>query len=77
LGKVGSSFGFGVISFLGAMIAGSYANAKWLRQQETDCDLSVIKFLDGESMVSALIKFNELHPKRFESRLVPKHYPTL
>jgi Zn-dependent protease with chaperone function len=77
LGKVESCLGLGVFSVLAAMIASSFVNAKWLRQQETDCDLSSVEFLNGESMVSALIKLNEIRPMRFESRLIPKLYPTL
>jgi Zn-dependent protease with chaperone function len=77
LGKVESCLGLGVFSILGAMIASSFVNARWLRQQETDCDLSSVEFLNGESMVSALIKLNELRSMRFESRLIPKLYPSL
>ncbi len=61
-----------------ALIAGLYVNAKWLRQQETECDLSSLKFLNGEPMIQALIKLNNLRPKRLRiERLMPKVYPTI
>ena len=78
LGKILSSLCATVFSFLSAMLAGFYVNAKWLRQQETECDLSSVKFLEGETMISALIKLNNLRPRRmmrFE-RLLPRLYPT-
>jgi Zn-dependent protease with chaperone function len=77
LGDAWFSLGTGLFSTLAALIASLYVNDSWLRQQETDCDLSSVEFLNGESMVSALIKLNELRPMRFESRLIPKLYPTL
>jgi Zn-dependent protease with chaperone function len=61
-----------------ALISGLYVNAKWLRQQETECDLSSIKFLNGEPMIQALIKLNNLRPRRLRlERLMPKVYPTI
>ena len=62
-----------------ALFAGLYVNAKWLRQQETECDLSSVKFLNGEPMIPALIKLNNLRPRRMMriERWLPKIYPTL
>lgn len=79
LGKGLSSLCAAAFSFLCAMLAGLYVNAKWLRQQETECDLSSVKFLEGEAMISALIKLNNLRPRRMTrfERLLPKLYPTL
>lgn len=77
LGKTWSGLGLGAFSVLVAMTASTYINAKWLRKQETDCDLSSVAFLKGEHMVSALIKLNNIRPRRIESRLIPKIYPTL
>jgi Zn-dependent protease with chaperone function len=78
-GKVLSSLFAAVFSSFFALIAGFYVNAKWLRQQETECDLSSVKFLNGEPMISALIKLNNLRPKKMMrlERLLPRLYPTL
>jgi Zn-dependent protease with chaperone function len=78
-GKGESSLFATVFSSLFAFFASFYVNARWLRQQETECDLSSVKFLNGEAMVSALIKLSELRPKKMNrlDRLLPKLYPTL
>jgi Zn-dependent protease with chaperone function len=79
LGEVVSSL-FATIFFgFFALVAGLYVNAKWLRQQETQCDLSSIKFLNGEPMIQALIKLNNLRPRRMTrlEQLLPKIYPTI
>ena len=70
-----SAFSFGFL----ALVSGLYVNAKWLRQLETECDLSSVKFLNGEPMISALIKLNNLRPRRNTrlERLLPKVYPTI
>jgi Zn-dependent protease with chaperone function len=62
-----------------AIVAGLYVNAKWLRSLETECDLSSIKFLNGEPMIQALIKINNLRPRRMPrlERWLPKVYPTI
>jgi Zn-dependent protease with chaperone function len=62
-----------------ALVAGLYINAKWLRSQETECDLSSVKFLNGEPMIQALIKLNNLRPRRMPrlERWLPKVYPTI
>jgi Zn-dependent protease with chaperone function len=79
LGKV-------VVSLLAALffgfvtlIAAFHVNAKWLRQQETICDLSAVEYLNGESMVTAVIKLNNLRPRRNTrvERLLPKIYPSI
>lgn len=79
LGKV-------VVSLLAALFFGFFTliaafriNAKWLRQQETICDLSAVEYLNGESMVTAVIKLNNLRPKRNTrlEQLLPKIYPTI
>lgn len=56
-----------------------YANAKWHRQQETHCDLSAVKFANGEALISALIKLNKLRPEKPDrfSQFLPVTYPTL
>ena len=79
LGEVVSSL-FATIFFgFFALVAGLYVNAKWLRQQETECDLSSVKFLNGEPMIQALIKLNNLRPRRMPQleRWLPKVYPTI
>jgi hypothetical protein len=78
-GELMFSLTVSVFSLLFASIAGLYANAKWLRQQETECDISTVKFVNGEAMVSALTKLNQLRPRkitRLELLLLP-FYPTL
>jgi Zn-dependent protease with chaperone function len=80
LGKSLSSLFLGVSFWFGALMACLYVNAKWLRQQETNCDLSSVKFLNSEDMISALIKLDQLRPHktgRFAARLLPRLYPTL
>lgn len=78
-GKIVSSLFVAVFFFLFVFIAGFYVNAKWLRQQETEFDLSAAKYVNGEAMVSALIEFHKLRPKKMTrlDRLLPKLYPTL
>lgn len=79
LGKVVSSllatFFFG---FFG-LVAALFVNAKWLRSQETECDLSSVKYLNGEAMITAMIKLNNLRPQRNTriERFLPKLYPTI
>jgi Zn-dependent protease with chaperone function len=74
-------FGLLAALFLGffTLVAGLYINAKWLRQQETECDLSSVEFLNGEPMIQALIKLNNLRPRRMPrlERWLPKVYPTI
>jgi Zn-dependent protease with chaperone function len=62
-----------------ALVTGLYVNAKWLRQKETECDLSSVKFLNGEQMIQALIKLNTLRPRRMTrlERWLPRIYPTI
>jgi Zn-dependent protease with chaperone function len=74
-------FGLLAALFFGffTLVAGLYINAKWLRQQETECDLSSVKFLNGEPMIQALIKLNNLRPRSMPrlERWLPKVYPTI
>lgn len=79
LGKVVSSLLVAVFFGFFALVAGLYVNAKWLRQLETECDLSSVKFLNGEPMIQALIKLNTLRPRTMPriERLLPKVYPTI
>ena len=79
LGKFVSGLLAAVFFGFFALVAGLYINAKWLRSLETECDLSSVKFLSEEPMVSALIKINNLRPRRM-TRLegwLPKVYPTI
>ena len=79
LGKIASSL-LAVLffGFLG-LVAALFVNAKWLRNQETECDLSTVKYLNGEPMITALIKLNNLRPQRNTriERYLPKLYPTI
>jgi Zn-dependent protease with chaperone function len=82
VGSLGNVFsGLFTAIFFGflALVAGLYTNAKWLRKLETECDLSSVKFLNGEPMITALIKINNLRPRRMPrlERLLPKIYPTI
>lgn len=68
------------LSFLIILLISFFANAKWNRQKETECDLNAVKFSNGEAMISALIKANQLHPvneKGFVYRVSPKFYPPI
>ncbi len=67
-----------IFGFLG-LVAALFVNAKWLRNQETECDLNSVKYLNGEPMITAMIKLNNLRPQgntRIE-RYLPKLYPTI
>jgi len=79
LGKVVSSLLAAVFFGFFALVAGLYVNAKWLRQLETECDLSSVEFLNGEPMIPALIKLNNLRSRTMPriERLLPKVYPTI
>jgi Zn-dependent protease with chaperone function len=79
LGQVASGLLAAVLFGFFALVAGLYVNAKWLRSLETECDLSSVKFLNGESMIEALIKINNLRPRRMPrlERWLPKVYPTI
>ena len=77
LGENLFTFGSAIISFLPALIASFYFNAKWNRYQETKCDLSAE---NGEAIISALLKLDNLRGiKKHESssRLLPHFYPKL
>lgn len=78
-GEIESSTFAGLLSFFIAYLAGLYVNAKWCRQQETSCDLSTVEFLNGEAMISALIKLNNLRPRKIIriEKALPQLYPTL
>jgi Zn-dependent protease with chaperone function len=79
LGKVVSSLLATLFFGFIGLVAALYVNAKWLRSQESDCDLSSVKYLNGEPMITALIKLNNLRPQR-NTRiewLLPKLYPTI
>jgi Zn-dependent protease with chaperone function len=79
LGKVGSSLLAAVFFGFFGLVAALFANAKWLRNQETECDLSSVKYLNGEPMITAMIKLNNLRPKRITriEQFLPKLYPTI
>jgi Zn-dependent protease with chaperone function len=78
LGQVVSGLLAAVFFGFFALVAGLYVNAKWLRSLETECDLRSVEFLNGESMIHALIKINNLRPRRMPrlERWLPKVYPT-
>jgi Zn-dependent protease with chaperone function len=79
LGNIVSALLAAILFGFFALIAGLYTNAKWLRQKETECDLSSVKFLNGEPMIAALTKLNNLRPSRMPrlERWLPKIYPTI
>jgi Zn-dependent protease with chaperone function len=82
VGSLGNVFsGLLTTIFFGffALFAGLYINAKWLRKLETECDLSSVKYLNGEPMIQALIKLNNLRPRRMPrlEKWLPKVYPTI
>jgi len=69
-----------LFSFLLVLFACFHLNAKWLRQQETECDLNALDYGYGEAMKSALAK---LRPRKISgwasiiSKLMPQTHPTL
>jgi Zn-dependent protease with chaperone function len=68
------------LSFIILLVVSFYVNAKWFRQQETECDLGAVELDYGEAMISALNKLNKLRPANEKSllyRLMPKTYPRL
>lgn len=79
LGNVISGFLTAIFFGFFTLVAGLYFNSKWLRSLETECDLSSVKFLNGEPMIQALIKLNNLRPRRMPrlERLLPKVYPPI
>jgi len=79
LGKVVSGLLAAIFFGFFALVAGLYVNAKWLRSLETECDLSSVEFLNGEPMIPALIKLNNLRSRTMPrlERLLPKVYPTI
>ncbi len=79
LGKVVSSLLATLFFGFFGLVAALYVNAKWLRNQETECDLSSVKYLNGEPMITAMIKLNNLRPQRITriERFLPKLYPTI
>jgi hypothetical protein len=71
---------FVMFSFPFVLLSYFHVNSKWLRQNETQCDLSAVKFANGEAMISALIKLDQLRAKkrkRSDSRFAPRTHPTL
>jgi Zn-dependent protease with chaperone function len=79
-GKVLTCFFVAAVFFWITMISSSYFIAKWNCQQEIKCDLSAVKFANGEAMITALEKLKQRFPKKsnvFLTRLSPKYYPTL
>ena len=78
LGNLVSGLLAAIFSGFFTLVAGLYLNAKWLRSLETECDLSSVEFLNGEPMIQALIKLNNLRPRMMLlERLLPKVYPTI
>ncbi len=79
LGKVVSSLLATLFFGFFGLVAALFVNAKWLRSQETECDLSSVKYLNGEPMITAMIKLNNLRPQRNNriERYLPKLYPTI
>jgi Zn-dependent protease with chaperone function len=79
LGKVATSLLASLFfGFLG-LFAALHVNAKWLREKETECDLSTVKYLNGTPMILALIKLNNIRPRKVMriEKFLPKIYPTI
>ena len=61
-----------LITFFGSW----YLHSPRQRQQETDCDLSAVRFGYGEALIVALTKLRELFPKsKWNIRLIHTHPP--
>jgi Zn-dependent protease with chaperone function len=79
-GDIVSSLLVAMLSLWLLFVASFYFNANWNRQRETQSDLAAVKFGNGEALISALVKLNNLRPNkmsRLESRILPKTYPTI
>jgi hypothetical protein len=65
-----------VLSFFLFLFASYYVNAKWLRGQETESDLSAVEYVNGAAMISALAI---LRPQKtgWLSKLLPHTHPTI
>ena len=69
-----------VLSFLFFEVTSIYVNAKWFRQQETECDLSALEFVDGEAVISVLAKLSPQKTSKLMNRLskiLPHTHPTI
>jgi hypothetical protein len=65
-----------VLSFFLFLFASYYVNAKWLRRQETESDLSAVEYVNGAAMISALAI---LRPQKtgWLAKLLPHTHPTI
>lgn len=66
---IGKSYGLSVslitaLSFLVFLVASFYVNAKWLRRQETECDLRAAELVGEGAVISALAKFGQCYPRQ-------------
>ena len=65
-----------VLSFFLVLISSYYVNAKYLRKQETESDLSAVEFVNGAAMISAL---SMLRPQKTSGllKLMPHTHPAI
>jgi hypothetical protein len=64
------------LSFFLFLFGSYYVNAKYLRKQETESDLSAVEFVNGAAMISAL---SMLRPQKTGglAKLLPHTHPTI
>lgn len=64
------------LSFFAFLLGSYYANAKYLRKQETESDLSAVEYVNGAAMISALAI---LRPQKtgWLTKLLPHIHPTI
>lgn len=64
------------LGFFLSLFGSYYVNAKWLRKQETESDLSAVEFVNGAAMISAL---SLLRPQKTSwiTKLLPHTHPTI
>ncbi len=65
-----------VLSFLLFLLGSYYVNARYLRKQETESDLSAVEYVNGAAMISALAI---LRPQKtgWLTNLLPHTHPTI
>lgn len=69
-----------IFSMLFFLTISFYVNSKWLRSQETECDLSAMEFVNGNSIISALGKLRPNKNSGWRAKLfklMPHTHPTI
>jgi Zn-dependent protease with chaperone function len=64
------------LSFFLFLLGSYYVNARWLRKQETESDLSAVEFVNGAAMISALARLRPQNTSLI-SKLLPHTHPNI